>query len=183
MRAKEVMMKMRDKIFNKKLLPPVVVVLVATMLLLCAIPASGRTLGNTTNVTGTVVWPEIVGQIRAVNCNVLSGANVTAYVGAVEKASTLSDGSGNYTLAVPELGNYNVTVGQAGFRSETQAISVTEVTNYALDFVADHGLVPNAPNLSYVLACIHLWKFGAPPCQLGMLKVLAVMNDWKNPII
>ena len=176
-------MKMRDKIFNKKLLPPVVVVLVATMLLLCAIPVLGGTLGNTTNVTGTVVWAEIVGQIRAVNCNVLSGVTVKAYLGAIEKASNVSDGSGNYILAVPESGDYTVVASQAGFRNETQAISVTEVTTYTLDVVADHGLIPNAPNLSYVLACIHLWKFGAPPCQLGMLKVLAGINDWKNPII
>lgn len=174
---------MRNKMSNKKLLPPVVVVLVVMMLLLCAVPASGRTLGNTTNVTGTVVWAEIVGQIRAVNCNALSGATVKAYLGAVEKASNVSDGSGNYILAVPESGDYTVTASQAGFRNETQAISVSAATTYTLDFVADHGLIPNAPNLSYVLACIHLWKFGAPPCQLDMLKVLAVINDWKNPII
>jgi hypothetical protein len=104
-------------------------------------------------------------------------------VGAVAKASTLTDGSGNYILTLPELASYDVTASMAGFRNETQAIPVTEVTTYTLDFVADHGLIPNAPNLSYVLACIHLWKFGAPPCQLGMLKVLAVINDWKNPII
>lgn len=174
---------MRNKMSNKKLLPPVVVVLVAMMLLLCAVPASGRTLGNMTSITGTVAFPKIVGQIRAVNCNMLSGATVKAYLGAVEKASTVSDGSGNYTLALPALGNYTVVASQAGFRNETQAISVTDATTYTLDFVADHGLIPNAPNLSYVLACIHLWKFGAPPCQLGMLKVLAVINDWKNPIV
>lgn len=175
-------MKMRDKRL-KKLLPPVVVVLVATMLLLCAVPVWAGTPGNTTNVTGTVAFPKIVGQIRAVNCNVLSGATVKAYLGAVEKASNVTDGSGNYILALPALGAYDVIASITGFRNETQAISVTEVTTYTLDFVADHGLIPNAPNLSYVLACIHLWKFGAPPCQLGMLKVLAVINDWKNPVI
>jgi hypothetical protein len=36
--------------------------------------------------------------------------------------------------------------------------------------------------MPYVLACVNLWKFGSAPCQLTMLKVLAVINAWKNPI-
>jgi hypothetical protein len=180
LRVKEVKMKMKDKIF-RRFLPPVVVVLVATMLLLCAVPASGRTLGNTTGITGTIVR-NIVGETKAVNCTTLDNVTLTLYQGAVNMTSTVSGGTGNYTLAVPALGNYNVTASKAGFRDETQAISITELTTYTLDFAGDHGLIPDAPNLSYVLQCINLWKFGTPPCQLGMSKVLAVVNAWKNPI-
>jgi hypothetical protein len=128
-----------------------------------------------------VALPSIGGNTRAVNCDILTGVNVTAYQGAVAKASNLSDGSGNYALTVPALGSYNVTASKAGFRSETQNISVTESIAYTLDFRGDHGLIPNAPDMSYVLACVNQWKFGTPPCQLSMSKVLAVINAWKYP--
>jgi hypothetical protein len=129
-----------------------------------------------------VALPSIGGNTRAVNCDILTGVNVTAYQGAVAKASNISDGSGNYILTVSALGSYNVTASKAGFRSENQTITVTDVTAYTLDFQGDHGLIPNAPDMSYVLACVNQWKFGTPPCQLSMSKVLAVINAWKNPI-
>lgn len=130
-----------------------------------------------------VALASIEGNTTQVNCLVLAGVNITAYVGAVQKASTLSDGSGEYVLVLPELGNYDVTASKAGFRSETQAISVTDPMEYTLSFQGDHGLIPNAPDMSYVLACVNLWKFGTPPCQLSMSKVLAVINAWKIPIV
>lgn len=123
----------------------------------------------------------ITGLTKEVKCAVLAGATVKAYVGAVEKASAISDGSGNYVLTLPALGAYNVTVSKAGFKSQTQAISVTQSTDYTLNFQGDNSLVPNAPDMPYVLACVNLWKFGTPPCQLTMLKVLAVINAWKVP--
>jgi C1A family cysteine protease len=130
----------------------------------------------------TTAVARIGGETKEVNCIILAGVNVTAYVGAVQKASTLSDGSENYTLTVPALGSYNVTASKDGFRNVTQPISVTEPTIYTLDFVGAYGLIPNAPNLSYVLTCINLWQSGTPPCQLNMSGVLAVINAWKIPI-
>jgi len=175
-------MKMKDKIF-RKFLPPVVVVLVAMMLLLCAVPALANAVGHTTSITGTIVPRKIVGDVHEVNCAVLAGVNVTVYQGAVQKASTIGNGTGNYELEVPVIGDYNVTISKAGFRNTvTQAISVPGLATYTLDFAGDFGLIPNAPDMSYVLACINLWKFGTPPCQLGMSMVLAVINAWKNPI-
>jgi hypothetical protein len=129
-----------------------------------------------------VALPKIAGETRAVNCTMLDGVNVTAYQGAVAIASTLSDGTGNYELAVPALGDYNVTASKAGFRSLTQPISVTELITYTLDFVADYGLIPNAPDLPYVLACINKWVAGTEPCKLNLPKVLAVINAWVFPI-
>jgi hypothetical protein len=175
-------MKMKDKI-SRKFLPPVVVVLVAMMLLLGAVPALGNAVGNTTSITGTIVPRKIAGEVHEVDCAALAGVNVTAYQGAVQKASTIGNGTGNYELEVPIIGDYNVTISKAGFRNiMTQAVSVPAFATYTLDFAGDFGLIPNAPDMSYVLACVNLWKFGTAPCQLGMSEVLAVINAWKNPV-
>jgi hypothetical protein len=125
---------------------------------------------------------QIVGETREVNCGILPGVNVTLYQGPIEIGSNVSDGDGNYTLAVPALGNYNVTASKDGFRDKTQAISIDQPTTYTLDFAGNYSLIPNAPDMSYVLACINKWKFGEPPCQLNMSTVLAVINAWKFPI-
>jgi hypothetical protein len=129
-----------------------------------------------------VTLPKIAGQTNVVNCTSLAGVNVTAYQGAVVKASTLSDGSGNYILTLPAaFGNYNVTASKAGFRNVTQPVSVPGLTTYTLDFVGDNGLIPNAvPNISYVLDCINKWVMGS--CGLTISGVLAVINAWVVPI-
>ena len=116
------------------------------------------------------------------NSAVLSGVTITLYQDDAEIDSAVSGGDGHYELAVLELGDYTVTASKDGFRNKTRAISVTEPTTYTLDFVGDYGLIPNAPNMSYVLACINLWKFGTPPYNLNMSTVLAVINAWKFPI-
>jgi RHS repeat-associated protein len=132
--------------------------------------------------TVEVVSTKTVGETREVNCAILPGVAITLYQDDVEIDSTVSNGTGNYELAVPEFGDYDVTVSNDGFRDETRAISVTNSTTYTLDFVGESGLIPDAPNMSYVLACINLWKFGEPPCNLNMSTVLAVINAWKFPI-
>jgi PKD repeat protein len=125
---------------------------------------------------------QIVGETREVNSAIMGNVTVTLYQDGEMLASTVSDGVGNYELAVPELEDYNVTASKDGFRNKTQTISVTEPTTYTLDFVGAYGLVPNASDTSYVLACIDLWKFGTPPYQLNMSAVLAVIHAWKFPI-
>ena len=82
----------------------------------------------------------------------------------------------------PELGNYTVVASKDGFRDREQTIDVTEPTT-EVNFVADKGLIPNAPDMSYVLACINLWQFGTPDCKLEMSTVLAVINAWQFPIV
>ncbi len=129
---------------------------------------------------------EIVGTVWEVDCArpPLEGGNVTLYdEHEVEIDSTVSDGDGNYTLAVPDIGDYQVVASKAGFREETQAITVTEATIYTLDFIGDHGLIPNDPDVFYVLDCIYLWKHGEPPCDMDVFSVLDVIYAWKNPIL
>jgi hypothetical protein len=128
------------------------------------------------------VGSAIVGETREVNCNILGNVTVTLYQGAVTMTSTVSDVDGNYELVVSEFGVYNVTASADGFRDVTRAISVTENTTYTVDFVGDYGLIPNAVDLPYVLACINKWVAGTAPCTLNLPKVLAVINAWVVPI-
>jgi hypothetical protein len=126
--------------------------------------------------------PTIKGETRQVDCTVLPGVNVTAYLGGVAKAWAVSNSTGNYTLQVPEAGNYTVVASKTGFRNETQTILVTGPGTYTLDFVADHGLIPNAPSLAYAQRCVWLYRYGQPPCQLSYAKAMAVVNAWQYPI-
>ena len=126
----------------------------------------------------------ILGQTREVNCAILPGVTVALYdEDEAEVYTMISDGDGNYTLVAPELGEYTVVASIAGFRNKERSISVTELTSYTVEFVADHGLIPNEPDMSYVLACINLWQYGSPYCKLTMSTVLAVINAWQVPIL
>ena len=163
-----------------------------------ATPTHTYAAANTYNVTVTVtdslgnkdecsfelvvVLIKIEGEIRAVNCDILSGVAVTLYQNGTMIAATLSDGLGAYELAAPEFGDYRLVASKEGFRNEEQNISITGLTT-AVDFVADHGLVPNAPDITYVLKCMNLWLFGTPPCQLEMSTVQAVINAWIFPAV
>jgi hypothetical protein len=130
----------------------------------------------------TTVVAQIVGETREVNSAIVGNVTVTLYQGAVEITSTVSNSTGNYELEVPALGSYDVAASKDGFQNKTQTISVTNSTTYTLDFVGAYGLIRNAPNMPYVLACINLWKVGTPPYKLNMSTVLAVINAWKIPI-
>jgi hypothetical protein len=130
----------------------------------------------------TTVVAQIVGETREVNSAIVGNVTVTLYQGVVEITSTVSNSTGNYELEVPALGSYNVTASKDGFRNKTRTISVTNSTTYTLDFVGAYGLIRNAPNMPYVLACINLWKVGTPPYKLNMSTVLTVINAWKIPI-
>ena len=144
----------------------------------------GLTGPFTANLTGdtqvVVQGAEIAGVTSEVNCDILPEVTITLYKDAVETGSTTSDGSGNYILPVPELGDYDVVASKTGYKDETQSITITEAT-YTLDFLGEQGLIPNAPNMSYVLACINHWLYPVPPCGLTMSKVLAVINAWLYP--
>ena len=107
--------------------------------------------------------------------------DVEAFQGDVLKASTVSDGSGNYSLPVAEAGDYDVVASKDGFKDEKQSISITTPGIYTLDFIAEHGLIPKAPSMSYVLGCINHWLYPVEPCGLSMSKVLAVINAWLYP--
>jgi len=132
------------------------------------------------------VEPEIAGMVWEVDCArpPLEGVTLTLYDGdGVEVDSTVSDGDGNYTLGVPELGEYTVVASKDGFRQETQAITVSEATAYTLDLIGDHGLIPDDPDVFYVLDCIIRWKYPEAPCELDVFRVLDVIIAWKYPIL
>jgi len=123
----------------------------------------------------------IQGQAWEVNCDILPRVTVTLYLDDDLIASTVSDEDGYYTLAVPGPGEYTVAAGKDGFKNQEQIIPIDELTTYSVDFAGDHGLVPNYPDMSYVLACVNSWQFGEPQCRLTMSKVLAVVNAWQFP--
>jgi len=125
----------------------------------------------------------IMGATGEVNCNTLSGVTLTLKKGEEIVDSDISNASGNYELIATEIGDYTVFASKDGFRDETQTISVTElVQEYTLNFLRDHALVPNAPDMSYALLCIHYWKFPTPECGISMSKALSVVHAWKYPL-
>jgi len=125
---------------------------------------------------------KIEGVAKEADGAILSGAAVVLYQNGEAIGNVVSGESGNYEFEFSELGDYEVMVSKAGFRGETRSISVAALAIYTLDFVGDHGLIPNAPSMSYVLACISLWKFGEPPLQLSTSRVLDVTSAWTYPI-
>jgi len=134
------------------------------------------------------IWLEALSLVRGVtgevNCEVLPGVALELYKDGVEVDSDTSDVSGNYELTATETGDYTVTASKSGFRDETQTISVTDLgQEYTLNFLRDHALVPNAPDMSYALLCIHHWKYPSPECGISMSKALSVVHAWKYPIV
>jgi hypothetical protein len=123
----------------------------------------------------------IVGVTKEVDGAILPGAVVILYQNGEEIANVVSDENGNYKFEFSELGDYEVVVSKAGFRDEAQSISVTTLAIYTLDFVGDHGLIPDAPSISYVLACTNLWKVDEPSFQLSTSKLLELISAWKYP--
>lgn len=136
-------------------------------------------------LTWTVcIFPKIVlsGVTGEVNCDILPGVTITLFKDGEEVTSTISDGDGNYKTAI-EIGDYEVAATKSGFRDETQEIDITDLQEvYTLDFLAETGLVPNAPDVFYVLECVNHWLFPEPPCGLTVFKVLEVVNAWLYPI-
>jgi len=125
----------------------------------------------------------IMGVTKEIDGDILPGAAVILYENGEPIANVMSDENGNYKFEFPELGDYDVLASKEGFRDEAQSISVTEPTTYNLDFVGDHGLIPDAPSKSYVLECMNLWKFSELSCQLSMSRLLELISVWKYPYL
>jgi hypothetical protein len=125
----------------------------------------------------------IVGVTKEVDGAILPGAAVILYQNGGGIANVVTDESGNYEFEFSELGDYDVVASKEGFRDEAQSISVTEPTTYNLDFVGDHGLIPDTPSKSYVLACTDLWRFGGSSSQLSTSRLLELISAWKHPYL
>jgi len=125
----------------------------------------------------------ITGVAGEVNCDTLSGATVGLYEDSTPVATTESDGDGNYSVPVMATGDYTVKVNKSGFREETQSKNIPLLgPQYELDFLAETGLIPNAPDVFYVLECVNHWLYPEEPCGLTVFKVLEVVNAWLYPV-
>ncbi len=100
----------------------------------------------------------VSGAVYGANGQTVAGAAIS--VDSIQAAT--ADAGGNYQMRVLTLGQHNIRASKAGFRSLTQSLTVTDMgASYTLDFKGNTGLVPDAPDLSFVLNCINKWKF--PP--------------------
>jgi hypothetical protein len=152
----------------------------------------GETSFSTNYKLGSGYWHPLDGTLISgvtteVNCQPLDAVTLQLFdsegVTPIGDPAT-SDGSGNYTLAasVSETGSYEVVASKTGFKDEAQSISITELgQEYTMDFRGDHGLIPDAPDVFYILECVNLWLYGEDPCALTVFKVLAVVNAWLYP--
>ena len=134
------------------------------------------------NLVGMVA--QISGVTCAVNCTVLGGVDVELFVagGDTVITGTTSDGSGNYVLPVAAAGTYDVVASKSGFRDETQdGVAIIAGVN-TLNFRGDTGIIPNAPDVFYVLDCVNNWLYPADSCGLSVFKVLEVVNAWLYPV-
>ena len=128
----------------------------------------------------------ISGVTRAVNCDLLGGALVELLDGEDVITSTTSDSiDGSYTLTAPSAGDYQLRASKAGFKTETQPATVgTEPVD--LDFCGEHGLIPNAPDVFYVMSCVGCWQFPEnqplPCCGLDVFRIMGVVGAWQFPV-
>ena len=124
----------------------------------------------------------ITGVTGEVNCDELGGVTVELKKGGVVKDSTTSDGDGDYELTALEKGSYLLEATKQGFREQKEWMPVNELgEEYEFDLIAQTGLIPDAPDMSYVLLCVNRWLFPPGECGLTMSKVLAVVNAWLFP--
>jgi hypothetical protein len=115
----------------------------------------------------------------------ISGATVKLIKGGVVKGTATSDAQGNYTITVPETGDYTLNASKFGFRDENQLKTISTLgQEYTCDFKSKYGLIPNAPTIWYVLACAALWKYQPQNTELAldMWTLLDVASAWKYPI-
>jgi len=124
---------------------------------------------------------QLTGLTCEVNCDPLDGVTIELFKDSVSKGSTTSAGGGIYGLSVAETGEYEVVASKTGFTNETQTINIVAGVN-TLDFIGETGLIPDEPDIFYVLGCIDNWLY--PPseeCELSLFRVLDVVDAWQFP--
>ena len=108
--------------------------------------------------------------------NGISGANVTVSNTSGIVSYDLTDAGGNYII--PDSlspGEYTLTAcDHPGYITET--VTITPIASVTVDFVYENGLIPEDPNMDYVLMCIRLWYEG----KISMDKVLEVISAWSS---
>jgi len=129
----------------------------------------------------TVESTPVTGITREVNGNILPGVSIT--LDSVE--TVVSDQNGQYQIMATSTGNHTILAQKDGFRERTQTISIYglgEAYAVTCNFQGTHGLIPNAPDIWYALACINRWLYPpGPDTGLNMETALAVINAWLYP--
>lgn len=94
---------------------------------------------------------------ESVHGGLLSNVNISVYNLTTDNfiTSTISDNSGNYEVTVPEPGDYRLIANKTGFNDVIRDISVINKTSFNLNFRGNYGLLPEDPDMSYVLECIN----------------------------
>ncbi len=124
----------------------------------------------------------VTGITREVNGSILAGVTITLD----GIATVVSDQDGNYEIMVTATGNHTIVAHKDGFRDRTQTINIGGLgQEFAVicNFQGQYGLIPNAPDMQYALACINRWLY-PPDADIGltMQTALAVINAWLYPM-
>ena len=129
----------------------------------------------------TVESTPVTGITREVNGNILPGVSIT--LDSVE--TVVSDQNGQYQIMATSTGSHTILAQKDGFREKTQTISIYglgEAYAVTCNFQGDYGLIPNAPDIWYALACINRWLYPPnPDIGLTMQTALDVINAWLYP--
>jgi hypothetical protein len=137
------------------------------------------------NQTEAVTGSTIRGKTYQVNGTVLPYVTVELIKdGTVPIATAVSDSEGNFTILATQDGDQTLRTSISGFKIESHTISITVLgQGYTFNFKGKQGIIPNKPDIWYVLDCAALWRY--PPddseCALDMWKVLDVAAAWKYP--
>jgi len=124
---------------------------------------------------------EVSGIIGAVNGDTLSGVSVTLE----GTGSVVSNQSGQYQIAATTAGSLTVVAHKDGYRDRTLTVNIApgQGSTVTCNFQGKHGLIPNAPNIGYVLTCINHWLYPpSPDTGLDIQTALAVINAWLYPV-
>jgi len=125
----------------------------------------------------------IYGTTYEVICTELDGVTIRLYKDGVLQAETTSDGDGNYEIWAGETGLHTLVASKEGFRDETRQIDVIDFgEEYMLNFVGNHGLIPNVLDGAYFGACMSTYLFAEGECALSGPKFAAIMSAYLNPI-
>jgi len=121
---------------------------------------------------------QLTGITREVNGDILSGVSITLDGG----ETVVSDLSGHYQIMASTTGSHTLVAHKDGFRDRTRTVNIVQGTA-TCSFQGQSGLIPNAPNIGYALACINHWLYPpGPDTGLDIQTVLAVINAWLYPI-
>ncbi len=83
----------------------------------------------------------------------------------------------------PPNETYTVKASKTGFHEETQQV-VVHTNPVTLDFCGETWLIPDGPDVFYVLDCVVNWQYwpAVACCKLDVLGVLDIVSAWQYPI-